>query len=160
MRDAVTHGWAKVYPHLGYKSPLVAIAWLGRAFAFTEKVRMERPDGSFITAKLETPGGGLVMVTGHSPDTIEWIRGRVPNFREPREDPWPLPMHAITVVVDDVDAHFRRAKQAGASTLMEPRDQPWGLRSYAAIDLEGHQWEFSQVMRLVEPEEWGARRIA
>jgi uncharacterized glyoxalase superfamily protein PhnB len=42
---------------------------------------------------------------------------------------------------------------------MMPKDQPWGLRSYAAIDLEGHQWEFSQLLRIVEPEAWGATRI-
>ena len=65
----------------------------------------------------------------------------------------------MTVLVSDVDAHHQRASDEGAAILTGPTDQPWGLRSYAAIDLEGHQWEFSQVRRIVEPEAWGATRI-
>ncbi len=59
----------------------------------------------------------------------------------------------------DVDAHFERAESEGAIILMPPIDQPWGMRVYSAIDLEGHQWEFSQVLRLVDPAEWGASTI-
>jgi uncharacterized glyoxalase superfamily protein PhnB len=39
-----------------------------------------------------------------------------------------------------------------ATILMSLTDQPRGLRSYSAIDLEGNQWEFSQMCRLVEPD--------
>jgi uncharacterized glyoxalase superfamily protein PhnB len=69
------------------------------------------------------------------------------------------PVAPTTVLVSDVDAHYQRATDEGAIILMTPTDQPWGLRSYAAIDLQGHQWEFSQVLRTVEPEAWGATRI-
>jgi uncharacterized glyoxalase superfamily protein PhnB len=54
-----------------------------------------------------------------------------------------IPTHTITVIVDDVDAHFERAEREGAAVLAAPRDQPWGVRSYAALDPEGHQWEFA-----------------
>ena len=63
------------------------------------------------------------------------------------------------MTVTDVNAHYEQAKAAGATILMPPTDHPWGLRSYAAIDLEGHQWEFSQILQIVEPEAWGAVRI-
>jgi PhnB protein len=159
MSDDVVHGWATVYPHLRYEDPVEAIAWLCRVFGFRERVRMARPDGSIITAKLEGPDGGLIMVAGISPDLIEWVRQRLPEFQPPRERSWPDLSHVTTVVVQDVDAHYERAKTAGATILMSPADQPWGLRVYAAIDLGGHQWEFSQVLREVEPESWGATRI-
>ena len=58
----------------------------------------------------------------------------------------------------DVDGHYRRAVAEGATTLDTPTDQPWGIRSYAALDVEGHQWQFAQQVRLVAPEEWGAVR--
>jgi uncharacterized glyoxalase superfamily protein PhnB len=99
------------------------------------------------------------MVAGSSPDTKNWIRGRVPDFREQRELSWPKLSYATTVMVDDVDAHHERAKAAGATILTSPTNQPWGLRSYAAIDLDGHQWEFSQTLGVVEPEAWVATRI-
>jgi uncharacterized glyoxalase superfamily protein PhnB len=159
MSEDVVRGWTPVYPHLRYESPHEAIAWLSRAFGLQERVRMARPDGSIITSKLETPGGGLVMVAGSSSDFKQWIRERIPNFREQPGQPWPNLSHTVTVAVGDVDAHYQRARDAGATILMPPTDHPWGVRSYAAIDLEGHQWEFSRTLRIVEPEEWGASRI-
>jgi uncharacterized glyoxalase superfamily protein PhnB len=58
--------------------------------------------------------------------------------------------HTITVIVDDVDAHFKRAEHEGAALLGIPKDQPWGVRSYAALDPERHQREFATVLRDLE----------
>jgi uncharacterized glyoxalase superfamily protein PhnB len=159
MSADVVRGWASVYPHLRYEKPTEAIAWLTRVFGFRERVRMARPDGSIITSKLEAPGGGLVMVAGSSPEFTEWIRERLPGFGEQTEQPWPHLAHSTTVLVSDVDGHHERAQAEGATILTTPEDQPWGLRVYAAVDLEGHQWEFSQLLGIVEPEAWGATRI-
>ncbi len=159
MHEDLVHGWGPVYPHLRYEDPAQAIAWLARVFGFRERVRMAEPDGGIITSKLETSGGGLVMVAGSSQEFAQWIRERVPAYREQREHPWPDPSHTITVLVDDVDAHHQRAEAEGATILMPPTDHPWGLRSYAAIDPGGHQWEFAQILRVVEPEAWGATRL-
>jgi uncharacterized glyoxalase superfamily protein PhnB len=41
---------------------------------------------------------------------------------------WPLLTHAITVLVDDVDAHFERTERQGAAVLSAPKEQPWGVR--------------------------------
>ena len=53
--------------------------------------------------------------------------------------PWVV--DGIQVEVEDVDAHFERAKAAGAVILSEPRDNPAG-RLYRAEDPEGHRWMF------------------
>jgi uncharacterized glyoxalase superfamily protein PhnB len=99
------------------------------------------------------------MVAGSSPDFDQWIRERVPDFREQQGRSWPHLSYTTTVLVSDVDAHHKRASDEGATILMMPTDQPWGLRSYAAIDLEGNQREISQLLHTVEPEAWGATRI-
>jgi MerR family transcriptional regulator, thiopeptide resistance regulator len=49
----------------------------------------------------------------------------------------------LSVIVPDVDAHFARAKAAGARIDREPTDQDYGLREYGARDLENHRWWFS-----------------
>jgi len=49
----------------------------------------------------------------------------------------------LVVYVDDVDAHYRHARSAGALIDSEPVDQPYGLREYGARDLEGHRWWFA-----------------
>jgi uncharacterized glyoxalase superfamily protein PhnB len=46
------------------------------------------------------------------------------------------------VIVDDVDAHFARASAAGAETIIAPRGESYGGRSYSVRDPEGHAWSF------------------
>lgn len=46
----------------------------------------------------------------------------------------------LVVHVADVDAHFARAKAAGAAIVREPEDQPYGQREYGLRDPEGHDW--------------------
>ena len=53
----------------------------------------------------------------------------------------------LGVRVDDVDAHYARARAAGASIDGEPQDMPYGLREYGARDLEGHRWWFSSPVK-------------
>ena len=48
------------------------------------------------------------------------------------------------VHVDDLDAHYARAKDAGATILREPEDPGIGQRIYTAEDPEGHRWMFGQ----------------
>jgi uncharacterized glyoxalase superfamily protein PhnB len=50
----------------------------------------------------------------------------------------------VNVYVDDVDAHYERAKAAGAKINEEPSNQDFGDRRYIAEDPEGHDWFFSQ----------------
>jgi uncharacterized glyoxalase superfamily protein PhnB len=121
---------------------------------------MDDPDdGTFITAKLASPEGGLIMITGHSEEFIDWLRERVPDLHVDEKLPYPHLGHTISVMVADVDAHYQQAKAAGATILNEPKDQPWGLRVYSVLDLEGRQWEFVRPVRTVQPEEWGAERV-
>ena len=49
----------------------------------------------------------------------------------------------LFVQVDDVDAHYERAREAGALIDSPPTDQPYGQREYGARDLEGHRWWFA-----------------
>jgi hypothetical protein len=93
MVDDIVRGWAPVDPHLRYHEPGEAIAWLSRVFGFRARVRRARPDRGIIVAKLESPGGGLVMVAESSPDFEQWIRERVPDFREQQGRPWPDVSH-------------------------------------------------------------------
>lgn len=48
----------------------------------------------------------------------------------------------LCVFVDDLDAHFAQARDAGA-TVLEPGDNH-GSRQYRAVDPEGHRWIFTQ----------------
>ncbi len=97
MSTDLSREWATVYPHLRYRDPVAAIDWLRRVFGFRERVRMARPDGSIIVAKLEGPDGGLVMIAGLSPELNDWVRERLPIFGHSSEQPWPDLSHVTTV---------------------------------------------------------------
>lgn len=63
---------------------------------------------------------------------------------------------SLTVFVDDVNAHHARTKSAGAKIVEEIQQTHYGERQYAVEDLDGHHWLFSQHVRDVSPDEWGA----
>jgi MerR family transcriptional regulator, thiopeptide resistance regulator len=52
----------------------------------------------------------------------------------------------LSVRIPDVDAHYARAKAAGAQIEREPSDQDYGLREYGVRDPEGHRWWFSSAL--------------
>jgi uncharacterized glyoxalase superfamily protein PhnB len=134
-----------VLPQLRYERPAEAIAWLVRVFGFVEQSRMSGPDGTVYVADLRTPSGGALLISGSG------------GARQPADPPWPNMSYSITVLVPDVDAHFEHARDEGAQMLSALADQPWGLRDYEAVDLEGRCWNFSQHLRATTPEEWGAK---
>jgi uncharacterized glyoxalase superfamily protein PhnB len=62
--------------------------------------------------------------------------------RRAYDNPWVI--DGAFVQVDDIDAHYERAKAAGATILREREDPGIGQRIYTAEDPEGHRWMFGQ----------------
>ncbi len=64
--------------------------------------------------------------------------------------------HGVMVRVEDVDAHYATAVEGGAEILREPETYEYGERQYVALDLDGHEWTFTQSVDDADPGEWGA----
>jgi uncharacterized glyoxalase superfamily protein PhnB len=60
------------------------------------------------------------------------------------------------VRVDDVDRHRAAAAAAGAS-VSEAEEHMYGERQYAATDLCGRLWLFTESIADLAPSDWGAR---
>lgn len=61
--------------------------------------------------------------------------------------PWqPMPS-AIYLYVEDVDATYKQALRAGATSALEPTDQPYGDRSAWVNDEFGNVWYLSSLIR-------------
>ena len=67
---------------------------------------------------------------------------------------------SLTIFVDDVEAHYVKAKSAGATIVEDPHETIYGEVQYAALDLEGHHWLFSRHAKDVSPDAWGAKMAA
>jgi len=132
-----------ITPYLLYEDCAAALDWLAHAFGFEEELRHLSPDGNVWHASGRIGEGEIMM--GDPGD----------HYRNPKR--LGQETVGIYVVVDDVDAHFARAKEAGAEIREEPKDESYGHRRYTATDPEGHVWYFASVIRDVAPEEWGAQ---
>jgi len=129
-----------VLPHVVYQNVAEAIAWLTTAFGFIEHYRYGDPvDG----AQMHLSNAWIMLA-----------RARPGRSSPSQANYW---TQSLTVFVDDVDAHYRRAKAAGAKVVEELNETAYGERQYGAEDLEGHHWLFSQHARDVSPDDWGAK---
>lgn len=135
-------GFPRIMPSLRYEDVGAALDWLQRAFGLTEHLRWVGEDGVVRHAEMRVEGAFVELSAGPE------------GYQNPKR--LGQPTHALVVLVDDVDGHFEHARAAGAVIVAEPQDRPWGLRQYTAEDPEGHRWEFSQFLRDVPPQDWGA----
>lgn len=129
-----------VIPVLIYPDVREAVAWLGAAFGFVERVQIGENHRS-------------QLMVGHGAVIVGDVRG---DRRPPR--PGEV-THSVTVRVEDARAHCERARQHGALILMEPTDFEYGERQYSAEDFAGHQWTFSETLADIAPEEWGGKTV-
>jgi uncharacterized glyoxalase superfamily protein PhnB len=120
-----------IFPALRYRDANSAIEWLERAFGFTEKVVYRGEDGEVNHAELAL-GAGIVMLGESRPDG--WLGGGKPEARASTV--------SIYVAVADPDAHYERARAAGAEIVRELTDEDYGSREYSARDPEGNLWSF------------------
>jgi len=126
-------GLPRILPHLFYNDLEAAIDWLSNAFDFKVRVRMGDKEGKIVHGELEVVDS-LIML-GLAPEHEHWT---APNKLEGK-------IHQrMFIFVENIDAHFERAKAAGATINIEPRDTWHGERVYEVIDPEGHYWKFSE----------------
>ncbi|WP_405646013.1 VOC family protein [Streptomyces uncialis] len=118
-----------VYPSLLYADAHAAIKQLTEAFGFTVVSVHEGADGRVAHAEL-AHGNGAVMLGS---------KGRGGRFAQAMSGAGPSGTY---VVVDDIDAHHRRAVEQGARIVTPPTDQDYGSRDYLTQDTEGNLWSF------------------
>ncbi len=124
-----------------YKDNRAAIAWLQRAFGFDASEVLVDSRDNIVHAEM-SHGDGVVMI---SSEFADWTRS-------PSSIGGTNTQRIHVRIEKDIDAHCERARQAGAIIIAEPKEQFYGERTYAAIDLEGHRWNFSQPVRQVSSE--------
>ena len=125
---------SSLYPSLSYDDAPAAIEWLSKAFGFRRRLVVPDAQGGVMHSELSL-GPGVIMVSTSRPE-----EGRV----SPRGGG--SVGFGICVRVDDPDAHFARAKAAGAVITRPLRDEEYGARGYQAKDPEGHVWYFGNYL--------------
>ena len=129
-------GSQHVVPYVYYEDPAAAVEYLVAVFGFTQTMLLTWPDGNGIAhAEVSLHGERVLIGTNDQQFAVATPqqRGSVHTL--------------LAVYVADVDAHYRRALQAGAEIVQDIADMFYGDRAYTARDPEGHLWAFREHRR-------------
>ena len=107
-----------IFPFMRFADANAAIEWLSRAFGFEQRSVYRSDEGVVHHAELSL-GAGTIMLGQGDPGS-----------------------QGVYIAVEDADAHYERAKAAGAEIVRELEETDYGSREYTARDLDGHVWSF------------------
>jgi len=141
MTQPVPDGYHTVTPYLTVANAAEAIEFYKRAFGAEETVRMNGPDGSVGHAELQI-GDSKVMLSDPFPQSSVQPPTTVGATTA-----------SVFLYVDDVDAAFQRAVDAGAKVEMALEDMFWGDRFGTVTDPFGHVWSMATHVEDVSPDE-------
>lgn len=133
-----------VSPHLVVDNAAAAIDFYVKAFDAEEMGRVPGPDGRLVHAAVRI-NGAVIMLNDDFP---EMCSGK--SMTPKSLGGTPVTIH---LTVNDVDARFQQALDAGATMVMPLDDQFWGDRYGVVADPFGHNWSLGQPVREVSYEE-------
>jgi len=136
---------ARVVPYLTVHDGSAALRFYADAFGAREIQRVAMENGRLGHAEFQINGATLYL-------SDEFAEMGVVSPRTLGGTPV-----ALHLTLDDVDAAFASAIAAGATSQMEPADQPHGARHGSLIDPFGHRWMLSQQVEEVSDEAYADR---
>jgi PhnB protein len=133
----IPDGYHTVTPYLIVEGASSLIEFLKEAFDAQETERVVQPDGTIMHAEVRI-GDSVVMLS----DAMgEWK---------------PMPT-SIYLYVNDADATYQRALQAGGTSVMEPANLFYGDRHGSVKDPAGNYWSVATHIEDVPREELAKR---
>lgn len=137
----IPQGMHTVTPHLICAGAAEAIEFYKQAFGAVELSRMLSPEGKVMHATIRI-GDSVIMLNDETP---QWESYGPKHLKGS-----PVTIH---LYVEDADAVFAQAVEAGAKPAVPVEDMFWGDRYGRVEDPFGHQWSIGTHVRDVTPEE-------
>lgn len=136
----VPQGYHSVTPYLIVDRAPRLIDFLKGTFNAQETVRMNGPDGRVAHAEMKI-GDSIIMMSDETPQ-------------------YKATQSQLYVYVDDVDVVYKRALEAGGTSVSEPTNQFYGDRNASVKDPAGNTWGIATHVEDVSPEEMQKRMKA
>ncbi len=146
--NPIPEGYHSLTPYLAVEDASRAIEFYKEAFGAEEVVRMPGPDGSVAHAELQI-GDSKLMLSDPFPQS---------NVRPPTERGGPTA--SVFMYVEDADATFERAQDAGATVVAPLEDMFWGDRFGTLADPFGQVWSVATRKEDLSEEEIAERSKA
>lgn len=137
----IPEGFHTITPHLVCDGAADALTFYAQAFGAQEVSRLPGPDGRIMHAQVRI-GDSLLMLADDFPEYGSVGARALKNT--------PVYLH---LYVEDADAAYARALEAGAKTLMPPADMFWGDRYGQVEDPFGHRWSIATHKRDMTPQQ-------
>ena len=141
----IPDGYPRVTPYLIVDGASEAIEFYSKVLGARERMRMGGPDGKVGHAELEL-GDSIIMLADEHPDM--GAHGPMTVGGTPI---------SISVYVEDVDAVFATALEAGATEERPVENQFYGDRTGGFRDPFGHKWHVATHVEDVPPDEMEKR---
>ena len=141
----IPDGYPRVTPYLIVEGGEAAIEFYGKIFGARERMRMPAPEGKIGHAEIEI-GDSVVMLADESPDVGALSPKTIGGS--------PV---TLSIYVEDVDAVFEAALEAGATSVRPIENQFYGDRIGQFEDPFGHRWHVATHVEDVPPDEMEKR---
>jgi PhnB protein len=139
--NPIPQGYHTVTPNLTVRDVDQALEFYRAAFGADETVRMPGPDGKTMHAELRIK------------DSVLMLSPEMPDFGSKSPQTLGGTPTSFYVYVENVDAAWKRAVDAGAKPTMPLQDMFWGDRTGRLEDPFGHAWSLAQHIGDPTPEE-------
>jgi uncharacterized glyoxalase superfamily protein PhnB len=142
MTKAIPAGFHTVTPMFTFKDARKAMAFYQRAFGAQELYAMPGPDGTGVMHAELRVGDSIIMMGEEHPQepckSAETMGGS------------PISLY---LYVENVDAAFAKAIEAGAESRMPVEDMFWGDRAGSVQDPFGYSWTLATHIKDLTPRE-------
>ena len=139
--NPIPQGYHTITPSLVVQGGAKALEFYQKAFGAEETLRMPGPGGTIMHAEFRI-GDSVLMLMDEMPDmgskSPKALGGTSVGFY---------------VYVENVDAAWKRAVDAGAKQVMPLQDMFWGDRTGCVEDPFGHKWNLATRKENLTPEE-------
>jgi uncharacterized glyoxalase superfamily protein PhnB len=109
--------------------------------------------GAVELGRMPGPGGKIMHGTMRIGDSVLMLVDDFPDFGSPGPRALKGSPVVIHMYVENADAAFAKAVEAGATAVMPLADMPWGDRYGVLVDPFGHKWSIASHQRDVTPEQ-------
>jgi PhnB protein len=135
--NPIPDNYQSVIPYLIVKGAPGLMEFLKTVVNAEELHKMEGQDGTIMHAEVKI-GDSTLMISEAS-------------------EMYPANPGMYYIYVEDVDATYKKALDAGAESVREPADQFYGDRSCLVKDASGNSWGFATHVEDVPPEDMERR---
>ena len=119
---------------LRYENAKAALKWLGKAFGYKEHLVVPGEGNEIVHAQLIL-GSGMIMIS--SPRDTAYGK-----FVKSPSEIGGFITQSPYIIVEDIDAHYLKARNAGAEMIVDLQEEEYGGKTYTCKDIEGHIWTF------------------